>query len=398
MDTLIWFLWYLVQIVVLFQLIFPVLLWALWLVFRRKHTLPNPAPNQIDYAVIVTAYEYTNTLAAAVESILKADYENYIVYIVADKCDTSNLVFNDSRILILTPPEILGSNTASHNYAVSKFIRKHDRLTIIDSDNLVHPQYFNELNLFSNELAIQGVRAAKNLNTTIACLDAARDMYYHFYDGQILYQLGSSATLSGSGMAFEVEFYTTFLKNNKVIGAGFDKVLQNYIVSRGIRIAFSANAIVYDEKTSKSDQLIKQRARWINTWFKYFKYGFSMAYNGITGLDRNQFLFGLILLRPPLFLFLIASVCFLLVNSWIDPLMAIVWLVGLLLFVTGFFISLFYGKANDKIYRSLINIPYFVYHQVISLLKSKSANKHSVATNHYHSQSIGTLKENNDEN
>jgi hypothetical protein len=91
-------------------------------------------------------------------------------------------------------------------------------------------------------------------------------------------------------------------------------------------------------------------------------------------------------------------VAFLLINIWLDPSMAILWLISLLLFVFGFFISLLYGKANDKIYRSLINIPYFVYHQVISLLKSKSANKHSVATSHYHAQSIGTLKENNDEN
>jgi cellulose synthase/poly-beta-1,6-N-acetylglucosamine synthase-like glycosyltransferase len=300
MDTLIWFLWYLIQIAVVFQLVLPVFLWVLWLVFRKKRTPLSPAPDQIDYAVIVTAYEYTNTLPAAVESILKADYQNYIVYIVADKCDTSTLVFDDSRVLILRPPEVLGSNTASHSYAVGKFVRKHDRLTIIDSDNLVHPQYFNELNLFSNEIAVQGIRAAKNLDTTIACLDAARDIYYHFYDGQVLYQLGSSATLSGSGMAFDVEFYTTFLSNNNVSGAGFDKVLQNYIVSKGIRIAFSAGAIVYDEKTSKSDQLVKQRARWINTWFKYFKFGFAMVYNGITGFNKNQFLFGLILLRPPL--------------------------------------------------------------------------------------------------
>src|SRR5690242_274425 len=110
MDTLIWFLWYLIQIVVGFQLVLPVFLWILWLVFRKRHTPLIPATDQIDYAVIVTAYEYTNTLTAAVESILKADYQNYIVYIVADKCDTSDLFFNDTRVLILTPPEVLGSN------------------------------------------------------------------------------------------------------------------------------------------------------------------------------------------------------------------------------------------------------------------------------------------------
>jgi hypothetical protein len=44
--------------------------------------------------------------------------------------------------------------------------------------------------------AVQGERKAKNLDTTYACLDAARDIYYHFYDGKLLFHIGSSATLA----------------------------------------------------------------------------------------------------------------------------------------------------------------------------------------------------------
>ncbi|MFX8758778.1 glycosyltransferase, partial [Acinetobacter baumannii] len=78
--------------------------------------------------------------------------------------------------------------------------------------------------------AVQGERKAKNLNTTFACLDAARDIYYHFYDGKILFEAGASATLAGSGMAFTVELYKQCLEKSNVSGAGFDKVLQKEIV------------------------------------------------------------------------------------------------------------------------------------------------------------------------
>src|SRR5690606_9642810 len=191
---------------------------------------------------------------------------------VADNCDVSDLHFNDERVVVLRPPTVLASNVKSHFYAIENFIRPHDNLTIIDSDNEVVPDYLNELNVYFNQgfEAVQGPRKAKNLNTTYACLDAARDIYYHFYDARILFNLGSSATLAGSGMAFNVDLYKRLLGNYQQKGAGFDKVLQFEIVNDNQRIAYAAKAVVYDEKTARSEQLVKQRARWINTWFKYF--------------------------------------------------------------------------------------------------------------------------------
>ncbi len=72
--------------------------------------------------------------------------------------------------------------------------------------------------------AVQGIREAKNLDSTYACLDAAQDIYYHFYDGKVLFGAGSSATLAGSGMAFSTALYETVLGHLDVAGASFDKV------------------------------------------------------------------------------------------------------------------------------------------------------------------------------
>ena len=171
--------------------------------------------------------------------------------------------------------------------------------------------------------AVQGVRDAKNLDTLYAALDGARDVYYHFYDGKVLFNVGSSATLSGSGMAFTTSLYKECLGHLDITGAGFDKVLQKEIVIRGNRIAFAENAVVYDEKTSKSDQLVNQRARWINAWFRYFKFGSTLTAKGVLRLNWNQFLFGLILLRPPLFIFLLLGLFCLLLNLILDPFAAL---------------------------------------------------------------------------
>lgn len=378
-------LWILIQVVIGYNLVLPLLLYTIYLFRRKKPYDMVLYKEEPDYAIIVTAYEQTSMIPAVVQSLLRLNYSNYIIYIVADKCDITGLRFDDQRVMLLRPEQTLASNTASHFYAINHFQRPHERLTIIDSDNLVDPGYLNHLNVFFNHgfHAVQGIRAPKNLNTTLACLDAARDIYYHFYDGKVLFRSGSSATLAGSGMAFTTSVYKECLEQLDIKGAGFDKVLQYELVRRRYRIAFAENAIVYDEKTMQSDQLVRQRARWINTWFRYFKFGFNLLVRGKTNFNLNQFLFGLILLRPPLFIFLLLSVCCMIINLFVFPALSLVWLLGLIVFAGGFAVALRHSNTDRRIYQSLMNAPKFIFYQVLALLKVRKANKYSVATSHY---------------
>lgn len=394
MNIVLQVIWIAIQVLIGYNLVLPFLLYLLYSLKGGGKTASLRGYTEADYAIIVTAYEHVGTIKAAVDSILQLHYTNYIVYIVADKCDVSTLVFDDPRVVVLRPPETLASNTRSHFYAINNFQRAHERLTIIDSDNLVDPEYLNELNVefAKGFVAVQGLRKAKNLDTTYACLDAARDMYYHFFDGEVLFSLGSSATLSGSGMAFTVDLYKECLGHLDITGAGFDKVLQKEIVSRGYRIAFTEKAEVYDEKTSRSDQLVKQRARWINTWFRYFKFGFSLVGNGIVKLDWNMFLFGLILLRPPLFMFLLLSFLCMVANVFISMTAVVGWVGAFICFILGFAIAIAHSKPDKRIVRSLLSSPKFVFFQVLSLMKAGKANKVSVATQHYHDKSINDVK------
>ena len=391
--SFIWVIWILVQVLIGYNLVFPL---VIYLVAALKKSCKRlPVKSESDYAIIVTAYEQVTHIPEVVNSILSLNYKNFLVYVVADKCDITGLSFDDERVIILRPEQTLAGNTRSHFYAIRNFKRDHERLTIIDSDNLVHPEYLNELDHYFDIgfLAVQGVRKAKNLDTTYARLDGARDIYYHFYDGEMLFKAGSSATLAGSGMAFSTALYRECLEDHDVSGAGFDKVLQSAIVGLNRRIAFADKAIVYDEKTSRADQLVNQRARWINTWFKYFSYGFVLVGKGIKRDSWNQFLFGLVLLRPPLFIFLLLSLFCLTINLFLSPVLAALWIIGFLLFILGFYLALLKSDTDARIYKSLVGIPRFIFFQVISLLKAKGANKRSVATTHFYTVNP-TLKSN----
>jgi cellulose synthase/poly-beta-1,6-N-acetylglucosamine synthase-like glycosyltransferase len=395
-EPVIYIVWIILQLIIGYNLVFPLLLYVVYLISKKPGIKAGTFFIAPDYAIIVTAYQQTDSLPQVVNSLLKLKYTNYLIYIVADNCDINNLKFDDERVILLRPEETLASNTRSHFYAIKHFERPHTYLTIIDSDNLVDPDYLDELNIYfaAGYSAVQGVREAKNLDTTFACLDAARDIYYHFYDGKVLFGAGSSATLAGSGMAFTTALYRECLEHLDITGAGFDKVLQAAIVDRDHRIAFAGKAIVYDEKTSRSDQLVNQRARWINTWFKYFKYGFGMIGNGMIHFSRNQFIFGFVLVRPPLFMFLLLSVFFAFINVLTGHLLITgIWLLALFLFLAGFILALKLSVIDKRIYQSLVNIPKFMFLQILSVLRIFKGQKNNVATTHYVDKHIDEIEQ-----
>jgi hypothetical protein len=131
--AIIWAIWILLQVLIGYNLYLPIILFTFYK--PSKQILP-PLAAEDDYAIIVTAYEQVDSIPNVIASILKLNYTNFIVYVIADKCDVSALSFDDDRVVILRPPETLASNTRSHFYAIHNFKRPHTRLTIIDSDNL----------------------------------------------------------------------------------------------------------------------------------------------------------------------------------------------------------------------------------------------------------------------
>src|SRR4029079_13261769 len=137
-------LWVILGIVVGCHLVLPFLFFIVYKILPKKRN-NHRYDTEPDYAIIVTAYEHINTLEQAVLSLLNLNYKNYLIYVVADKCDISGLHFADERVILLRPEEELRSNTRSHFYAIHRFRREHQFLTIIDSDNLTDPEYLNEL-------------------------------------------------------------------------------------------------------------------------------------------------------------------------------------------------------------------------------------------------------------
>lgn len=377
------------EIVVGFFLVMPAVSVGLARLKGLKHFKPDTENQQIEYGLIITAYQDASIADPLLESLVKQSYPKWKAYLVADNCDVSVLTVKDPRIIILQPQTGLGSKVKSILYGINHYQGAHEVTIVFDPDNLAHPDYLAQMNRFFNEgyVAVQGQRTAKNLDTVYACLDAMGETYYNCTTRRVPFTLGSSATIAGSGMGVRTDYYVSVINEtlhqnvDKVIVAE-DKILQSALVTQGHKIGYNTDAIVYDEKVATAGQVQRQRARWINSYFKYFAFNFGLFKSGIKRLSFNQLFFSYILVYPPMFLLvgcgLILSVIQLLISPsswWVLPLC-------LVIFGLNFLGVLRLAKAPLPIWLSLWGIPLFVWKQVLAFLNIKQSNKDFLTTTH----------------
>jgi len=229
-------------------------------------------------------------------------------------------------------------------------------------------KYFNK-----GYRAVQTNMLAKNNDSVFAKLDAAGNYFSNFVDRRMRMELGLSANIWGLGIAIETSLYKEVIYQNFL--GGFDKKIQADIVKLIPQLAYAEDAYVYDEKIDSGDAMETQRTRWINAYFKYFKYGWNVF---VTGLKRGSFnlmFFGFNLLRPPLFLQLSGAIVFAVLNYWINPMFSIAWLAALLLFPLSFIIIVAVMSTDKAVLSALLYLPLVFLRQLRAFLHIGRANK-----------------------
>jgi cellulose synthase/poly-beta-1,6-N-acetylglucosamine synthase-like glycosyltransferase len=379
MPTILYALFVAIQLLLaayLLQPAFLLLVYAVISPFKKKKIIASNDDKSFSFAVIVTAHKNLQLVPPLVDSVLKQTYRDFKVYVVADNCADTEIGYNNHpQVKVLAPEIPLNAKIRSIDYAINNFDEQHDVLIILDADNLLHPDYLAILNTYFNKgyRAVQTNMMAKNNDSTYARLDAAGNYFSNFTDRRMRMELGLSANIWGLGIALETSLYKEVVYQNFL--GGFDKKIQADIVKLIPQLAYAEDAIVYDEKIDSGDAMETQRTRWINAYFKYFRYGWNVF---VTGLKRGSFnlmFFGFNLLRPPLFLQLSGACFFALLNIFISPAMAFFWLGTLVLFPISFFIIVAIMSTDKGVVNSLLFLPLVFLRQLRAFLHIGRANK-----------------------
>ncbi len=382
-----WILFYCINAVLAFYFLLPVILFAVSFFVKQK--INNNALDKdfsaepaTDFAAIVTSHQDTRFILPLVDSFLKQSYKNFTLYIVADDCNIDDLHFTDRRIVLLKPATALHSKIKSINHAIDNFLSPHQVMVIFDSDNLVHPDYFKNLNRYFKQgfKVVQTQMLSKNIQSTFARLDSVGHIYYTFTERKVKMDLGMHSAILGLGIALDTELYKE-IRYKDTIG-GFDKKLQSQLAVRVKQIAFAHDAIVYDEKIEEGDALEKQRTRWIYTYFKHAGDSWNLFKAGIKSFSMGRILLGSSMLRPPMFLLIFAAFVIMLIAAFLKPLIFFIWLALFLIYVLNFILIIATQSVQKGMLQSLVFIPLLILRQLKSLLKIKAAKSQFLKTEH----------------
>ena len=364
--------------------------------FTKRNTKPSIPKNKplvnYDFANIITAYKNADIAKPLVASLIRQNHKNHHIYLVADGANLYNWDIYHSKVTVLRPEEALNLKVKSIIHATENFVRPHDYTIIWDADNLAHPHFLEEINGWANagEKAIQGQRTAKNLDNQMAAADSLGEFYKNFIERLVPPRLGSSTVISGSGMAVETELYNSYLYGKEIQEGQHlwkkmmqeDKILQNHIIRAGERIVYAKDAICYDEKVSNAGQVETQRSRWLFSYFQNLPNSTSFVLRGLTSLNWNKFLFGLITVSPPLFILVgLSGLCFLL-GLVFNPPIALILAVSMSIFIFNIFWTLYLSNAPQEVYYSILAIPSFIFRQFLALFKIVNPNKNFVHSEH----------------
>ena len=198
---------------------------------RGKPLASVPARACKRFAVLIAAYREDAVILSTVHACLAQDYpdDKYDVTVISDHMrPETNAALSSLPIKLLQVDFEKSTNTKSLKAALEYLDKAaYDVALIIDADNIIAPSYLSEVN---DAFAVPGVRVvqthrvAKNLNTDMAYLDAVSEEINNsiFRSGHA--NLGMSAALIGSGMAFDYPLFYDAMMSNTSVG-GFDRVL-----------------------------------------------------------------------------------------------------------------------------------------------------------------------------
>lgn len=226
------------------------------------------------YAVVICARNEEAVIAQLIESIKSQDYPADLVdtFVVADNCtDKTAEIARQAGARVY---ERFNKVQVGKGFALSYFFdqikeaygeRYYDGYYIFDADNLLDEHYITEMNkVFSNGYtAVTSYRNTKNYGDSwvSACygLWFLREAEYLNYSRN---ELGVSCAVSGTGFLVSSELIE---KNGGWIYHTLTEDLEFTadMITRGEKIGYCHEAIIYDEQPVSLSQSITQRSRWM---------------------------------------------------------------------------------------------------------------------------------------
>jgi len=239
--------------------------------FKRKESPAESYPIVNKFAIIVSAHNEERVIGNIVRNLKGLNYPRnmYDIFVVADNCtdNTFNVAKDNGAIAF----ERFDTSKRGKGFSLEWMFKRlfeiqneYEAICIFDADNLVSPNFLLEMNkqLCNGHKVIQGYLGSKNPNDSWV---SGNHSIAYWISNRLFqlprYYIGLSCALGGTGFVMRTDVL-------KEIGWGATCLTEDLefslkLVLKGMRVSWSHEAIVYDEKPLKLAQSWRQRNRWM---------------------------------------------------------------------------------------------------------------------------------------
>ena len=239
---------------------------------KKRPPLTEEKPTR--YAILVAARNEEAVLPYLLQSIQAQDYpaELFTTYVIADNCTdrTAQVAAeNGAKVFLRQDTTKVGKGYAMDHLlkmvSLTDSLENYDAFLVFDADNVLRPDYLRNMNrvVSSGYEVFCGYRNSKNYGAS--WVSAGHAIWYlhdsvHLNRSRML--LGTSCAVTGTGFGFTRGLL------ERCGGWHFftlteDIEFNTWCITRGVRIGYCHEAMLYDEQPERFSQSWRQRTRWI---------------------------------------------------------------------------------------------------------------------------------------
>lgn len=235
--------------------------------FKEKPLLMNKKHR---FIIALPANNEETVIGNLIKSLKMQDYDKdlFDIYVIADNCtDNTAKIARENGAIVY---ERFDETKKTKGYALNWFLSKmkvkkddYDALLVFDADNIVDKNFLNVMNkkLCQGEVLVQGYRDIKNPTDTwvsggYAIFYWTMNRLYHL----ARYNMGLSPLINGTAFMVKWDMLIDEGWNTKTLTEDIEFALIN--ISKGVKLGWAKDAIVYDEQPLTFKQSWKQRERW----------------------------------------------------------------------------------------------------------------------------------------
>lgn len=226
---------------------------------------------QKKFAVLIAAHNEELVIAHIIDSLKIQNYPKSLfdIFVIADNCNdkTAEIAQNHGAIVFNRVNDIDRGKGYALEWMFSKIFNlnnKYDAISVFDADNLVSSNFLYEMNkqLCKGHKVVQGYIDSKNpFDSWITCSYSIAFWMANRIFQLPRYYLGLSCGLCGTGFSIDIDVL-------KKIGWGATCLTEDLeftmkLALNGMKVAWSHDAVVYDEKPLTLKQSWSQRKRWM---------------------------------------------------------------------------------------------------------------------------------------